>query len=65
MKLNRMYRNLISNLIVQIIATLSGFIIPKLIINVYGSALNGMVSSIGQFLTYAGLVEAGIEMRRL
>ncbi len=60
MKLNRMYRNLISNLIVQIIATLSGIIIPKLIINVYGSALNGMVSSIGQFLIYAGLVEAGI-----
>lgn len=58
-KLSRTYRNLISNVITQIIATLVGIIIPKLVILKYGSAVNGMVSSIGQFLMYAGLVEAG------
>lgn len=60
MKLNRIYRNLISNFIVQIIVTLVGIIIPKFIILTYGSTLNGMVGSISQFLMYAGLVEAGI-----
>lgn len=60
MKINRTYKNLISNLIVQIISAISGIIIPRFIISVYGSALNGMVSSVGQFLMYAGLVEAGV-----
>ena len=60
MKLSRTYKNLFSNIIVQVILALSGIIIPKLIILKYGSALNGMVGSIGQFLMYAGLVEAGI-----
>ena len=60
MKASRAYRNIISNFAVQIISTIAGIIIPKLIIIQYGSTINGMVGSVGQFLMYAGLVEAGI-----
>lgn len=59
MKLSRIYKNLLSNVITQVIAAMVGIIIPKLVILQYGSAINGMINSIGQFLTYAGLVEAG------
>ena len=60
MKASRAYRNIISNFAVQIISAIAGIIIPKLIIIQYGSTINGMVGSVGQFLMYAGLVEAGI-----
>lgn len=52
--------NVITNLFVQIVVAISGFVLPKLIIVKYGSAMNGMISSIGQFLTYAALVELGV-----
>ena len=54
------YKNVMTNFGVQIISTIVGIIIPKLIIIQYGSTINGMVSSVSQFLMYAGLVEAGI-----
>jgi hypothetical protein len=59
-KMSRAYKNIVTNLIVQIIAAISGLILPKLIISTYGSAMNGMVGAISQFLIYAGLVEAGV-----
>lgn len=52
--------NVITNLFVQIMVAISGFVLPKLIIVKYGSAMNGMISSIGQFLAYAALVELGV-----
>ncbi len=55
MKASRAYRNIISNFAVQIISAIAGIIIPKLIIIQYGSTINGMVGSVGQFLMYAGL----------
>lgn len=55
-----MIYNIFANLFVQIIIALSGFVIPKFIIVSYGSTINGMVSSISQFLTYAALVEMGV-----
>ncbi len=60
MKLSRVYKNILSNAIVQTICAISGLILPRFIIEAYGSTLNGMVGSIGQFLMYAGLVEAGV-----
>ncbi len=60
MKISKTYRNIIINIILQIVATISGLILPRLIIAAYGSTLNGLISSIGQFLTYASLVEMGI-----
>lgn len=49
-----------ATLLLQIVTMLSGFIIPKIMIEVYGSEINGLVSSITQFISYFTLVEAGI-----
>ena len=51
--------NIITNLILQIITIIYGFIVPKIIITKYGSNVNGLVTSITQFLGYITLLEAG------
>lgn len=52
--------NIVSSLILQIVMLISGFIVPKLIIGKFGSNVNGLVSSITQFLAYICLLESGI-----
>lgn len=54
------FLNVISNILIQCILAISGLLIPKLILYFYGSTMNGLVNSISQFLTYAGLVELGV-----
>lgn len=60
MHINRALKNVISNIAVQFIVAITGFWIPRLILNIYGSEVNGMVSAISQFIGYASLVEMGI-----
>ncbi len=52
--------NVISTVSLQIITLLSGFIIPKLILDAFGSEVNGLISSITQFLGYISLIEGGV-----
>lgn len=52
--------NIIMMLLLQIIAIIYGFIIPKIIITSFGSKVNGLVSSITQFLAYITLLESGV-----
>ncbi|PLR91237.1 lipopolysaccharide biosynthesis protein [Bacillus sp. T33-2] len=52
--------NLIAALSLSVITAISGLILPKLFIMTYGSEINGLISSIKQFLVYLALVEAGI-----
>lgn len=52
--------NTISSVILQFVTLLNGFIVPKLILSYFGSEVNGLVSSITQFLGYIYLVEGGI-----
>lgn len=56
----RIIRNIITNIIVQIVLAVSSLIIPRYILAVYGSEMNGLVSSVSQFISYAALVEMGI-----
>ena len=51
--------NLITSFIAKIIVILYGLIIPKLIIVKYGSEVNGLITSISQFLAYISLLETG------
>lgn len=44
----------------QIITMLAGLIIPRLMLKVYGSEINGLVTSISQFISYFNLVSAGV-----
>ena len=50
----------ISNLLLQVTTAVCGFILPPLIVTTFGSSINGMVSSITQFIAYLNIVEAGI-----
>lgn len=49
-----------TSLLYQIITLGCGFLIPKLILSAYGSATNGLVSSITQFLSFISLAECGV-----
>ncbi len=51
--------NIITNLILQVITIIYGFIVPKVIISNFGSDTNGLISSITQFLAYITLLESG------
>lgn len=46
--------------IFQIVNIVSALIIPRLIIGTFGSEINGMISSITQFLGYSSLLQMGI-----
>ena len=52
--------NIVTTLILQFVVLISGFIVPKLIIGKFGSNVNGLLSSITQFLAYISLLESGI-----
>lgn len=44
----------------QLITIISGFIIPRLLLETFGSEVNGLVSSLTQFLKYMDLFEGGL-----
>lgn len=52
--------NTIISAVQQIFIMFVGFIIPRVMLMYFGSEINGVVSSISQFITYFSLVEAGI-----
>lgn len=52
--------NIITTLGLQVIAIVYGFIVPKIIITSFGSSVNGLISSITQFLAYISLLESGV-----
>lgn len=53
-------QNSITTAVYQAIVMISGFIVPRIMLVYYGSEINGLISSINQFITYFNLVEAGL-----
>ena len=51
--------NIVTNLVLQIVTIIYGFIVPKIIISNFGSNVNGLIASITQFLAYIALLESG------
>ena len=51
--------NVSSQLVLQLVTAICGFIIPKLMLENFGSELNGMIASITQFLGIMALLESG------
>ena len=43
----------------QVLTMVSGIIVPRLMLVYYGSEINGLVSSIVQFISYFNIVEVG------
>ncbi len=60
MRSEKALKNMLASLLLQVIVFLSGVILPKFFLEAYGSSVNGMVTSINQFLMYLGLAEAGV-----
>lgn len=60
MRTKQALKNTITSILLQVVTVIPGIIIPQMFTALYGSAVNGLVTSISQFITYMGLVEAGI-----
>lgn len=60
MRGKKAFYNFLAAIAELIVATLSSFIVPHYIIRAYGSGVNGLISSITQFLSYIALIESGI-----
>ena len=52
--------NSFSSIIKQLVGLLSTLILPRLMLVTYGSEINGLVSSIGQFLALISIFDAGM-----
>lgn len=53
-------KNILTSFVSQIVVLISGIIIPRLMIDTFGSEAYGATSSITQFLAYITLLEGGI-----
>lgn len=53
-------KNVVTTALANVVTMLSGFIVPRIMLTVYGSEVNGLVTSVSQFISYFSLVEAGI-----
>ena len=60
MRSKKAIKNIITSLLQQVVIVICGLIVPRAIIETFGSSVNGLVSSITQFLSYITLLEAGI-----
>ena len=52
--------NTLSGILFQITTIICGFILPRAILNVYGSEVNGLVNSVAQFLQIIAFLELGV-----
>lgn len=52
--------NTVVGLFSQLVTLICGFVVPKLILNCYGTEVNGLVSSIAHFLSFISLAECGM-----
>ena len=50
--------NVATSLMLQIITIICGFILPRLILNAFGSVYNGIINSVNQFLSCVTLLRA-------
>ncbi len=60
MRKKRLFYNTFSSLIFQVTTIVCGFILPRLILNAFGSNVNGLVNSITQFLGIISFLELGV-----
>lgn len=56
----KLFYNTVSSFAFQILTIICGFVLPRLFIGRYGSEINGLVSSITQFLSIISFLELGV-----
>ncbi len=60
MRSKKLFFNTFFSFINQIVTIICGFILPRFILLNYGSKVNGIVSSITQYLSFIGLMDLGV-----
>lgn len=60
MRKKRLFYNTASSLIFQIVNIICGFIVPRLILQAYGSEVNGLTTSITRFLQIIAFLDMGV-----
>lgn len=60
MQKRKFINNTISSIALRVVTIICGFIIPRLILEFYGSSINGLVNSITQFLGLIIFLELGV-----
>lgn len=60
LKSKRLLYNTVSSLVFQLTTIICGFVLPKLILQKFGSDVNGLVNSINQFLNIISFLELGV-----
>jgi len=60
MRKKRLFFNTFSSLLYEFTVIVCGFILPRLILQSFGSEVNGLVNSIMQFLAIIGFLELGV-----
>lgn len=60
MRSSKALYNTATSIIAQLVAFLVGIIMPRLIIDHYGSSLNGLRASVSQFIGYLYIIEMGL-----
>lgn len=56
----RLYLNTILSFFYQCVAIINGLLIPRLVLNAFGSTVNGLVSSITQMLSVISFLDLGV-----
>lgn len=60
MRIKKAFKNLVFNIVQQIINILVNFLMPPILVSSFGSTINGLVSTIRQIMQYIQLTGAGI-----
>ena len=60
MRTENFLRNSFFAAALQVVNIIAGLVIPRFMLRYYGSEINGLVSSLTQFISYFNLIEAGI-----
>ena len=60
MRFKKALKNLIFNVLQQVVNIIVNFIMPPILVSTFGSTLNGLVSTIRQIMQYVQLTGAGI-----
>lgn len=58
--MSKLAKNTYSSLILQIVTIICGFVLPRFILSCYGSAVNGLVNSVTQFLSIISFLDLGV-----
>lgn len=62
MEMKKPIYNIIASIVTQLVSIIIALMIPRLLITIYGSEINGIVSTINQIVRYFAILEGGVSV---